>query len=213
MSVLCWTKSDSIKKRFFKPQSLFSATIQNAVEKFHRRFVEQTTVALTSGLACKNTSSLQHSVILSRSRPFSRCLFANSLPEGKVKSLIVNAVRENQKLTAFRTGHLLSSGTMEYVTVKLKVWISSVCEYEVRPNEPHMCVRRAADVAGEPLVRVCAPPCVASFSQQKQRHAAAVCCWSKPTAFSVLSRPSKQVLHHRRRRHYHHHRHRYHSVK
>lgn len=42
---------------------------------------------------------------------------------------------------------------------------------------------------------MCAQPCVDSFSQQEQRHAAAVCCGSKLTegaAFSVLSRPSNK---------------------
>ena len=49
------------QKTFFKPQSLFYATIWNAIEKSHRLFVEGTTVTLTSGLACKKTPSLQRS--------------------------------------------------------------------------------------------------------------------------------------------------------
>ena len=46
-------------------QSLFLAIIQNQIQKSHRLLVEGHR-ALTSGLACKNTSSLHHSILILR---------------------------------------------------------------------------------------------------------------------------------------------------
>ncbi len=43
------------------PQRLFSAIIKNLIVKSHRLFVEVTSAMLTSGMAYKNMSSLQHS--------------------------------------------------------------------------------------------------------------------------------------------------------
>lgn len=50
-----------ITQTFVFPQSLFSAIIQNPMEKPNWLFVEGTRVMLTSQVASKNTSSLQHS--------------------------------------------------------------------------------------------------------------------------------------------------------
>lgn len=46
----------------FKSQGLFSAVIQKLIEKSHWLLVKETRVMLTSGLAHKNMSSLQHSI-------------------------------------------------------------------------------------------------------------------------------------------------------